>query len=173
MSYKKINEIEAYLRKQKDKTPNDIRFARTHLIILKDEIGEEEMINTKIYYEGQLASSPSISNLLATLAIAVSIFAGSLSIISSFGDAQDTYFRILALILLGISLCLLLIVSSLIKKVTEASKKCNTYTIIINLIDEVLKADSAKSKSKLSQHVIGETIASESFESRKKTRTIH
>jgi hypothetical protein len=161
MSYERIKAIEDYLsnnKKKKENTPDNIRNARTHLIMVSSEMSEEELSNVKIYYQGLLATFPSISNLLATLAIAVSIFAGLLSIASSFGDAENKYFQPLILVLLAISTSLLILLRLLIKKISEASKKCDTYTIIINLIDEVLNSDSAKSKSKLSQRVMEETI---------------
>lgn len=131
MDYKQVQNIEEYLRSKKTKTPDDISFARNHLLLIKDELGEEQLSNIKIYYQSQLVNSPFAANYLAIIAILVSVIVFMLSTLSPSSKAD--------MIVVGIISLIVIILMLYIKTSTDKIAKKNvTYTIIINLIDELL-----------------------------------
>jgi|GEM_PF-6029361 len=141
MTYNQIKSLEKYLNSVKAKTPEDVKFAKLHLILLKDEAikrGEnvkDELINIKIHYQGQLASAPTMANYLSIAAITISLIIGMFSVNSSLGDDISLLFSIVTFLVL-VSLVILVISNVLIHK------KSVIYTIIIQLIDEVLENQS-------------------------------
>ncbi|MBO2942797.1 hypothetical protein JJQ72_02200 [Paenibacillus sp. F411] len=132
-----IKEIEDYLNSKKIKTPEDVKFAKKHLLLIKkeaDEKGEnieEEFSFVKTHYHGQLASSPAAGNYIAIMAILTSIIIGIFGLIPLVDTSTNLFLFIIILILL-VFLCFIIISNGWIYK------KCATYTIIVNLIEEIL-----------------------------------
>lgn len=132
-----IKEIEDYLNSKKNKTPENVKFAKKHLLLIKNEAGEkddnieEEFNNVKTHYQGQLASAPAAGNYIAIMAILSSIIIGILGLVPLVEINTNILFFIIIVILLGL-LCYVIISNGLVYK------KCATYTIIVNLIDEIL-----------------------------------
>lgn len=133
-----IKVIEDYLNSQKNKTPEDVKFAKKHLLLIKKEAVEkgenieEEFNYVKTHYHGQLASSPAAGNYIAIMAIICSVIIGIFGL-TPLGDIRtNLIFFMIILILLGL-LCFIIINNGRIYK------KCATYTIIVNLIEEILK----------------------------------
>ncbi|GAA0135369.1 hypothetical protein YSY43_22090 [Paenibacillus sp. YSY-4.3] len=133
MSQERVKEIEKYLmsKKKKSPTPHDVSFARTHLMLIKDEIGDEELINIKILYQSKLAGSPFTSNHLAIIAMLVSIIIFMLSTLSLTSIVDKIFFAVVTFIMLT------LMTYMQFSNVKNANKNF-VYTIIINLIDETL-----------------------------------
>ncbi|MDL1163411.1 hypothetical protein P0100_20545 [Yersinia pestis] len=133
-----IKVIEDYLNSQKNKTPEDVRFAKKHLLLIKKEAVEkgenieEEFNFVKTHYHGQLASSPAAGNYIAIMAIISSIIIGILGLIPLVDISTNLIFFSIILMLLGL-LCYIIINNGLVYK------KCATYTIIVNLIEEIFK----------------------------------
>ncbi|MFF2015424.1 hypothetical protein [Paenibacillus sp. NPDC058177] len=138
MSYERIQEVEKYLMKKKKKTPDDIRIARTHLLMVTSEMSKEELTNAKYYLQGQLFTSQMIGNHLNIMAILVSIFAIIISLIATSNNPQYIGFQIVILLFILLTFVLTVLVSKMHKKTMETSKLCDGYTIIINLLDEIL-----------------------------------
>lgn len=119
------------------KTPEDVKFAKKHLLLIKKEAVEkgenieEEFNFVKTHYHSQLASSPAAGNYIAIMAITSSLLVGIFSVIS-LSKLAEIFF-------LGAILIMQVLICFVIFKNGRTYKKCTTYTIIVNLIDEILK----------------------------------
>ncbi|MFK4171033.1 hypothetical protein ACI2LM_32845 [Paenibacillus lautus] len=137
MFYEQVEKIENYLSKKR-KTPQHIKDARTHLYLYAKEAiqnGEnykDELRIIRTHYHGQLASAPTMANYLSIAAIIISLIIGMFSLNPSLGQNIRLFFSIVAPLIL-VSLVLLVLSNFLI------NKKSVVYTIIIQLIDEVLE----------------------------------
>lgn len=140
MSNERIKEAEDYLTIKRKIHPEDIKIAKTHLLMVAKEMSEEELTNVKIHYQGKLSISSSNGHYIAIMAILVSILASIISLFSSL-DNLTKFFYLLPLCILIFFIVLIAKMNQLIKK---ASKLCEAYTIIINLIDEILKDSSTR-----------------------------
>lgn len=133
-----IKVIEDYLNSQKNKTPEDVRFAKKHLLLIKKEAVEkgenieDEFNYVKTHYHGQLARSPAAGNYIAIMAIISSVIIGILGVVPLVDISTNVIFFTIIMILLGL-LCYIIINNGLVYK------KYATYTIIVNLIEEILK----------------------------------
>lgn len=134
MSYTRIYKIEEELSSIKKITPDDIEDIKFKLLnyLNQNQISKEELKNTKIKYHSRLVSPPALSNSLAIVAIILSITLGSFSL----STADKGFLAIMYLILLLSSAGLLFFFQIMNGK---TYKKCGTYTIMINLIDEILE----------------------------------
>lgn len=134
MSYTRIYKIEEELRSIKVVTPDDIEDAKIKLLnyLNHNQISKEELKNTKIKYQSQLVTPPALSNSLAITAIVLSFAIVSFSLSTVDKGTLAIVYLILLLSVTGL-LTIFLNINS------KVYKKCATYTIIINLIDEVLE----------------------------------
>ncbi|MGG3278806.1 hypothetical protein [Paenibacillus solani] len=130
--------IEDYLHSIKKKKPEHIKFAKSRLQILKEHTKkrgkelDEDLKDIRILYQAQLASAPTMANYLTIAAIIISLIIGMFSLNSSLGQEIRLFFSIVAPLIL-LSLVMLVLSNFLI------NKKSVVYTIIIQLIDEVLE----------------------------------
>ena len=134
MSYNRIYKVEEELRSIKVVTPDDIEDAKIKLVdFLKlQQITKTELKNTKIKFESQLVTPSALSNLLAAMAIILSVAMGSFSLSTSDKGYLAIVYLFFLLIIAGLLLYFVNINSN-------TYKKCSTYTILINLIDEILE----------------------------------
>ncbi|MNW37059.1 hypothetical protein D3C74_140900 [compost metagenome] len=135
MSYTRIYKIEEELSSIKKITPDDIEDTKFKLLnyLNQNQINKEELKNTKIKYQSQLASPSTLSNNLAICAIVLSVTMGSFSLSTADKGFLAIMYSFLLLSTSGL-LFFLLIVNS------KTYKKYGTYTIMINLIDELLES---------------------------------
>ncbi|MNO69020.1 hypothetical protein D3C76_598670 [compost metagenome] len=133
MSYTRIYQIEEELRTIKKVTPDDIEDAKNKLRDFKtrNQVSEEELRNTKISFQSQLASPPAISNSLAISAIAISLLTGAFSLVPSEDVFYQVIYTLVTLLIVGI----MFYFNSINSKIY---KKCASYTIMIAIIDEIL-----------------------------------
>lgn len=133
MSYTRIFKIEEELRSLKVITPDDIEDAKYKLLNFKNQnqINEEELKNTKIKFQSQLASPPALSNSLTISAIVLSVLTGAFSL----STADTDYLAFLYLFLI-LSIAGMMLYFNLINSKTY--KKCVTSTIMVSIIDEIL-----------------------------------
>lgn len=138
MSYNRIYKIEEELRSLKVVTPDDIEDAKKKLddCLKLNQITTVELKYTKIKFESHLVTPSAISNGVAVCAILLSFGIGAFSL--STLDKNSLAF-VYILFLLTASAILLF----LIKISSNTYKKCSTYTILINLIDELLEEQNS------------------------------
>ncbi|WKL00891.1 hypothetical protein Q0F98_28770 [Paenibacillus amylolyticus] len=139
MSYERIKEIEKCFMKKNAQTPDAIKIARTHLLMIATEISEEDLKDAKIYYQSQLSSAGMIGNFLTIMAIAISLFACFISLFSSISNLKDPLIISLIVFFVLVIVAILVIAGMMTKQLSKSSRIITTYTIIINLIDEVIQ----------------------------------
>jgi hypothetical protein len=136
MSYEQVKKIEEYLYSKKRKTPEHVKYARSHLYlygkkaIQNGENYKEELRIIRTHYQGQLANLPAIGSYLAISAIIISLVVGLFSLSSS---SRETMLVTLA------TLVLLFSMTAALRYIEHNYKKSSVYTIIISLIDEILE----------------------------------
>ncbi|APO43329.1 hypothetical protein BS614_04175 [Paenibacillus xylanexedens] len=139
MSYERIKEIEKYFMKKKAQTPEDIKIARTHLLMIATKMSEEDLKDAKIYYQSQLSSAGMIGNFLTIMAIVISLLACLISLISSIYNPQEPLIKYFIVFLVLVILVCAVLAEKITKQLSKSSRIITTYTIIINLIDEVIE----------------------------------
>ncbi|MEK3882412.1 hypothetical protein [Paenibacillus sp. PL2-23] len=143
MIYSKIESIENYLDSIKRKKPDHIHFVRSNLTyiiqcaIRNGEDVEQELRDIRIHYQGQLPLYNAIANYTAILAILISLIIALFSVIPS-SDENPSLF------IFAISLIILILIFILLKTIGRANKKLSSFTIIIQVIDELLETQTYK-----------------------------
>lgn len=143
MSFERMNEIENYFKEKKNISSYDLNLARSHMEMLTKEMSIEELKNAKIFYQSQLSTSSMIGNYFSLMAIIVSLFACLISIITLYPDTNNSekypFFNHLITLYVIAVLIYSFLMSKMRRYLKKTSKKHETYTIIISLLDDVLE----------------------------------
>lgn len=133
MSYTKIFIIEEELRALRKVTPIDIKDAKIKLLnyIKQGQVDKEDLRNTKIKFQSQLAGAPPISNLLAISAMVLSLLTGAFSI-------STTDKNYLAFLYLLFMLAFYFAIIYFLWKDNSVAKIRVTSIIMISIIEEIL-----------------------------------
>lgn len=140
MTYNQIKKLEKYLDSIKAKTPEDVKFVKSSIQqIMNDAIKREEnfkddLKNIRIHYQAQLALSNAMGNYIGIAAILIALVIGMFSVSSSMDNVSLLY---------SISTLLFFIfVGYMLINTGRINKKLVSYTIIIQIIDELLENPS-------------------------------
>ncbi|MEC0310166.1 hypothetical protein P4H67_25765 [Paenibacillus lautus] len=140
MTYNQFKTVEKYLDSIKVKTPEDVKFVKSSMQQIKNESikrGEDfkdDLKNIRIHYQGQLALSNALGNYIGIAAILIALVIGMFSVSSSMDNVSLLY---------AISTLLFLIfVGYMLINTGRINKKMVSYTIIIQIIDELLENPS-------------------------------
>ncbi|MFD2116164.1 hypothetical protein ACFSTH_09280 [Paenibacillus yanchengensis] len=136
-----VTKIENCLTKNKNLLPENIENAKNRLSEIHQDIGSDNLKYIKIYYQGKLSSINYIPNSLTVLALVIAVASIILNLLdpSNVVNTKDDLSWIYPSLLVSVPfLGVIFVLSILLKLIRKDSKKTVTYTILINLIDDII-----------------------------------
>ncbi len=136
-----VTKIEKHLIDNKNILPESIENAKNRLSEIHQNIGSDKLKYIKMYYQGKLSSVNYIPNTLTVLALVIAVASIIINLFdpSNFTDLKNYTYLIIPLLAITIPLLgVIFILSKLLRLIKKDSKKAIAYTILINLIDDVI-----------------------------------
>lgn len=135
MSYQQIEEVINYLDSIKKKNPEHIKFARLHLMCVKEVIGAEGIKNAKIHYQAKIAVTPIGSNFIAINAITISLI---LVMTTKLFETKSVWVDLFCIcIIFAVLAC----AGIMIRSNAKQAQKIVSHTILVELLEEISESN--------------------------------